>query len=150
MKKGLAHYRNGNYDVFLFEDGTKIRYTEEDEFKPAFAENIDVKVTDRCTGTNCQFCLNPSAKIKLEDGTKEIATIRVGDNVWSMNLDTGKLQLKPVLRVYEREYVGNLLLIETECGNVIQCTPNHKIYTKNRGYVRADELTKKDVLFIDQ
>ena len=56
MKKGLAHYKNGNYDVFLFEDGTKIRYTEEDEFKPEFAENIDVKITDRCTGTNCQFC----------------------------------------------------------------------------------------------
>lgn len=56
MKKGLAHYRNGNYDVFLFEDGTKIRYTEEDEFEPEFAENIDVKLTDRCSGTNCQFC----------------------------------------------------------------------------------------------
>ena len=56
MKKGLAHYRNGNYDVFLFDDGTKIRYTEEDEFEPEFAENIDVKLTDRCSGTNCQFC----------------------------------------------------------------------------------------------
>lgn len=56
MKKGLAHYRNGNYDVFLFEDGTKIRYTEEDEFEPEFAENIDVKLTDRCSGTNCSWC----------------------------------------------------------------------------------------------
>ena len=56
MKKGLAHYKNGNYDVFLFDDGTKIRYTEEDEFKPAFAENIDVKLTDRCSGTNCRWC----------------------------------------------------------------------------------------------
>lgn len=56
MKKGLAKYRNGNYDVFLFEDGTKIRYTEEDEFEPEFAENIDVKLTDRCSGTNCSWC----------------------------------------------------------------------------------------------
>lgn len=56
MKKGLAHYKNGNYEVFLFDDGTKIRYTEEDEFEPEFAENIDVKLTDRCSGTNCPFC----------------------------------------------------------------------------------------------
>ena len=33
--KILGRYRNGNYDVTLLSDGTKIRETEDDEFIPA-------------------------------------------------------------------------------------------------------------------
>lgn len=51
----LYEYQNGNYRVTIFEDGTKIRETEEKEFIPAFAENCDVKITDRCDG-GCPFC----------------------------------------------------------------------------------------------
>lgn len=49
-------YNNGNYIVkFNTENGTKIRMTNDEVFKPAFAENCDVKITDRCDG-GCQFC----------------------------------------------------------------------------------------------
>ena len=53
--KVLGVYKNGNYDVIILEDGTKIRRTEEDEFIPAFAENCDVKITDKCN-IGCPFC----------------------------------------------------------------------------------------------
>lgn len=51
----LGVYKNGNYNVRLLTDGTKIRETEEDEFIPAFAENCDCKITDKCDG-GCPFC----------------------------------------------------------------------------------------------
>lgn len=53
--KTLGVYKNGNYFVRLLADGTKIRETKEDEFIPAFAENCDCKITDKCDG-GCQFC----------------------------------------------------------------------------------------------
>ena len=53
--KTLGVYKNGNYNVRLLADGTKIRETKEDEFIPAFAENCDCKITDKCDG-GCQFC----------------------------------------------------------------------------------------------
>lgn len=58
IRRLLSHYKNGNYDVYIFSDGTKVRETEEDEFIPAFSENVDCKLTDRCglSGTLCQFC----------------------------------------------------------------------------------------------
>lgn len=56
MKKILGKYRNGNYSVCLFNDGTKIRKTDDDEFCPDFAESIDLKITDKCTGANCAWC----------------------------------------------------------------------------------------------
>ena len=55
MKRLLGVYRNGNYIVKILKNGTKIRETEEDEFIPAFAENCDVKITDKCDG-GCPFC----------------------------------------------------------------------------------------------
>jgi len=48
--------------VHLFEDGTKIRKTEDKEFIPEFAENIDIKITNKCTGTNCAWCHEGSSK----------------------------------------------------------------------------------------
>lgn len=53
--KPLGMYKNGNYVVKIYTDGTKIRETEENDFIPSFAENCDIKITDRCDG-GCQFC----------------------------------------------------------------------------------------------
>lgn len=55
MNRLLGVYKNGNYIVKILGDGTKIRETEENEFIPAFAENCDVKITDKCDG-GCPFC----------------------------------------------------------------------------------------------
>ena len=55
MLKLLEVYKNGNYLVKIFSDGTKIRETEDDKFIPSFAENCDVKITDKCDG-GCPFC----------------------------------------------------------------------------------------------
>ena len=51
----LGKYKNGNYIVHIYDDGTKIRETNDDEFIPSFAENCDVKITDKCDG-GCPFC----------------------------------------------------------------------------------------------
>ena len=51
----IGRYKNGNYAVSLYNDGTKVRETNDDEFIPAFAECCDVKITDKCDG-GCPFC----------------------------------------------------------------------------------------------
>lgn len=53
--KLLGSYKNGNYNVSIYDNGTKIRETEEDDFIPSFAENCDCKITDKCDG-GCPFC----------------------------------------------------------------------------------------------
>lgn len=54
-KEMLAHYKNGNYDVILLEDGTKIRYNNLDNLTPSFAESIDCTITTKCDG-GCEYC----------------------------------------------------------------------------------------------
>lgn len=53
--KLLSEYNNGNYKVKLFSDGTKIRYTKDDELHPEFPESIDLKITNRCD-LRCLMC----------------------------------------------------------------------------------------------
>lgn len=51
----FKRYKNGNVDVLIGSDGTKIRYSKADYFAPSFAESMDIKITDRCS-QGCPFC----------------------------------------------------------------------------------------------
>lgn len=56
MRQDWRIYKNGNYTVKInLKDGTKIRETEEDDFIPSFAENVDV-LTSQCCDNGCVFC----------------------------------------------------------------------------------------------
>lgn len=57
----LFTYRNGNYDVFLYSDGTKIKRTKADEFDADFPDTIDLKITDMCD-IHCPMCHESSTE----------------------------------------------------------------------------------------
>lgn len=54
MKK-LGCYQNGNYQVTLFDDGTKIRENDFDWFAPEHPESMDIKITNFCDRV-CPWC----------------------------------------------------------------------------------------------
>ena len=59
----LHEYKNGNCRVQIFDDGTKIRETDDDVFKPTSPESMDVKITNRCSLENhCKWCHEGSTK----------------------------------------------------------------------------------------
>lgn len=63
MKKLLSKYRNGNYNVAIFDDGTKIRYNDLDCLIPEFVESMDMKISNYCP-FGCPMCHEKSS----EDG----------------------------------------------------------------------------------
>jgi ribonucleoside-diphosphate reductase alpha chain len=94
--------------------------------------------------------------IKYEDGREE--RIRLDffcDNyyntqvkVLTRNTQTGIDSWKTVTAAAKTATVEELFEIEDEEGNVIRCTPDHQVFTQNRGYVRAEELEETDTLCI--
>lgn len=48
MKRLLSKYKNGNYEVMIFDDGTKIRYNNLDCLIPDFPESMDMKISNYC------------------------------------------------------------------------------------------------------
>ena len=51
----LGKYRNGNTDVSIMRDGTRICETNDDEFDFSFPMSMDVTITTKCDG-GCPFC----------------------------------------------------------------------------------------------
>ena len=56
----LGRYINGNTRNYIYSDGTRICETDDDEFKFAYARNMDIKICDRCS-MQCEFCHEGSA-----------------------------------------------------------------------------------------
>ncbi len=57
----IGIYKNGNYNVQIYDDGTKIRENDLDNLTPDFAESCDVKLTDKCS-QGCKFCYEGCTK----------------------------------------------------------------------------------------
>ena len=97
------------------------------------------KETDPHTGKSFEkigHCFVGETLIETSEGKKRINEIKVGDFVHT------RKGLKKVLNVFDngiknvRKYTIN--------GKVIECTDNHLIFTKNRGFVKAFELIESD------
>ena len=139
----MHFYKNGNYIVCIMDDGTKIRKSDDSVFIPSFAECVDLCITKSCT-LGCKFCLTEDTLIDTPNGMRKITEIQKGDMVYSFNQLNYEFQLKPVDMLFCREYVGDLIEIKLKNGKKLKCTPNHKVYTTNRGWVEAALLTKND------
>lgn len=57
MKHGelLGKYQNGNYEVRIYEDGTKIRENDLDFLDADYPESMDCKISNNCP-YGCRFC----------------------------------------------------------------------------------------------
>ena len=53
--KELATYQNGNTTTVIYDDGTKIHATDEDDFHFQFAESCDIQIS-QCCDNGCEFC----------------------------------------------------------------------------------------------
>lgn len=53
--KTIGSYKNGNYKVIIFEDGTKVRANDLDFFRADFPESMDIKITNMCD-MGCPMC----------------------------------------------------------------------------------------------
>lgn len=112
MMKLIGKYKNGNYTTFLLEDGTKIRRTKEDEFIPEFAENMDIKICNKCSAS-CGFChegSTPDGKIGDIMNEKFIETLHPYQEV---AIGGGNIfehpQLRPFLmKLKEKKVITNI------------------------------------------
>lgn len=58
-KKVLGAYKNGNYRVIIYDDGTKIRFNNENYMRADRPESIDVCISKRCS-QGCLYCYEGS------------------------------------------------------------------------------------------
>ena len=67
--------------------------------------------------------------------------------VKSYNHTTKEIEYRKILNHFENGHKDQLIKLTIEEEGVlytIECTPDHKIFTHNRGYVCAEDLTNQD------
>ena len=121
-----------------------------EELEPDRSEFYDIGINTKCNAgidgsLGCEFCLPPNTKILTSKGEESIENIKVNDLVFSYNEDTGNIELKKVSQLFSRKYEGELIEIETE-NSTVRMTPNHKVFTENRGWVEAGKLNVDDII----
>lgn len=122
----LARYKNGNYVVRLYNDGTKIKSTLYDDFLADFPDSIDLKITDYCE-LNCPMCHEGSSangrhadlNNPFLDGIRAGTELAIGGGNPLSHPDLlpflAKMKRKGVvcnLTVNERHFLTNRALIE--------------------------------------
>lgn len=96
------------------------------------------------TATGRMSCIDEDALISVVGGYKKIKDIEVGDMVYCYDND-GNIAIRKVLNKLDKGIKDCIELTwqsqgTHEFGNLV-CTPDHKILSKDNGWVRADKVS---------
>lgn len=88
-------------------------------------------------------------KMRLED---VVLSFNQGKVIMSKSLDieSGLVEYQMITNGAMMNPESEVIEIEDcETGKKIVCTPDHQIFTKNRGYIKAGELIEDDILYLE-
>ena len=101
-------------------------------------------------GINADYCLPYNASITLADGSNimigDIVENRIKADVMCFNLENGKIESKPIIGWQKIEQNSDQLITVYAGTKSVTCTEDHKIWTANRGYVKAADIKPGDEL----
>ena len=109
-------------------------------------------IYDRFRGTSTNPCLVGDTMIQTDKGPIAIKDIvermKEGETfrVLTFNEVSKENEYKDVESGQMTKSDANVIEIETEDGQKLRLTPDHKVYTENRGWVEASKLVETDVL----
>ena len=124
---------------------TKI-YVEVDLGKPDIFDLCESIATDYAElKSNVSFTIKIEDLQKLIDSGIEINSIKVASHSFDNNFFT----MQPITAFAQTSPKAKVMKItDGESGKSVVVTPDHKVFTKNRGYVTAKDLTETDELMI--
>lgn len=109
-----------------------------------YEEEIKIEdLEDYIIMRDCQMSYD---KVSDDDPCEHVPQIEV----LSYNIETNQKEWKPITSYAETSPKAKVMRItDEETGKSIVVTPDHKVYTLNRGYVMAKEIMSIDILCID-
>ncbi len=111
--------------------------------------NIDTGKIDHPNGG----CFTGDTKVKLVDG-RSLSFLELVDEhnnnktnyVYSMNLETNKIEAKPILKAWKTLENQPLVKLTFDNGEAVECTLNHRFMLRDGSYIRAQDLLPGDSL----
>ena len=108
----------------------------------AYTEN-NLKIGEK-EFTHLFFCFVAGTKVKTENGFKSIEDIKIGEKVYSFNLDNNEIELKEVLELIHSSAKDTYKL--TIGGKTVEMTSKHQVYIVDKGWTRAYNIKIGDMM----
>lgn len=96
-------------------------------------------------------CIHPDSivetnlgKIRIEDVIDKANEELEDISVLQFNFDTQTVEMLPVLNAVKKHGSKRWVQIELDNGDTLTLTEDHEVYTTNRGWVEAGNLTEDD------
>jgi hypothetical protein len=88
------------------------------------------------------FCFGAGTPVATEHGDRPIEYIRAGERVWSKDVETGAVELRPVVRTFVTRdmQVIDLQLQSLGRAEHITVTPGHYFWSPDLGWTQAQDL----------
>ena len=139
---------DGWFTVFNSTTGVKVHVNFNPQNTVPFTsakrpELIDCCITSYCP-RSCSFCAPSGTMILTPDGEREIQDIKIGSIAYGFDCENMRRTQVTVDQIFERDYDGELIRIECEDGSIVALTPKHEVFTKNRGWIFAEDISKND------
>jgi len=130
-------------NYYAYYSGGKTRRYQIDPDKPIkeliYPEFYDVKLTSYCKG-GCEWCVPSGTMISTPDGVIPIENISNKDVVFGSE----SISEQKIDQLFERDYNGEMIELILDDGKILSLTPEHEVFTINRGWVLAKNLTLED------
>ena len=113
----IGKYKNGNTEVIIFNDGTVIKQTPDDEFKWEFPNSADVKITNQCD-MGCKFCHENSVKEGKHGAVKNLKFFDTLHPYTEIALGGGNILSHPDIdwllhKLKEKKVIANITVNQT-------------------------------------
>lgn len=143
LRKLVDDVKLGNDDMSLEElsevyEKIRARVPENaDDLVDGYLDEMAEVYTERLSG-----CFVEGTLVLTKEGYKAIEEVVVGDQVLAYNQFTGDQAYKSVVRLLPSKTVS-LYKIKTD-NVIIEATADHPFYVKEKGFVKAENLTEAD------
>jgi hypothetical protein len=95
-------------------------------------------------------CFEKNTLVTLANGEQiPISDINIGDQVLSYDIEKDNFVEKEVYHIENGISDKKWIKLTFDNNSYIECTDDHKFYTKNRGWIEAKYLTENDVFVED-
>ena len=112
------------------------------------AINQDPEYFEQFSTVMCDECFAEDTEILTPTGYKKIKDFVIGDEV--LNLDSsGNIKVDYIINIHEnlvKSFSEKMYRLDFDNGSFVEVTGNHKFLSKNRGWIRADEIQEEDEL----
>ena len=90
------------------------------------------------------YCFVAGTKVRTENGFKNIEDIKIGEKVYSYNLENNELELKEVINTIQSSTIDTYKM--TIGNKTVEMSPRHQIYIVDKGWTRAYDAKSGDMM----